>query len=359
MSSSNAALTNRFILLVLCLNLVCLVLLVVRSYQNAGRDRAQGLSSPETAVEQGEAPDIVKSEEQTKPSVLRRPSPRPVAAAATPQPPSSQKPFAVESISAPADSPVVEPAPNLAPAPLVNLPSRSALGVSRVRAGDHGPLAELSGRVVLRGTPPPEIPIAMEPLCNSLHPSGSVVTTRHYVVGSQGALANVLVWLKNATPNPAFAGSEMPVLDQAGCMFQPYVLGVVTGQPFRIRNSDPTLHNLHATPRQNREFNVAQPAGVALTPFSFRNPELAIRIKCDVHPWMFAYVHVLEHPYFAITDTNGVFRIPIGFPAGRYVVGASHLKAGAVEREIQLHGGEQRELDFELAVPPRAQAQAR
>jgi hypothetical protein len=260
----------------------------------------------------------------------------------------------VDPILAPEGLAVAAPEEVAAPAPLVNLPSRLGVGVPQVSAGTDPNLPQLSGRVVLRGLPPPEIPIDLGPQCGALHPDARHITTRHYVVNPEGGLANVLVWLKNArraTPLP-----ESPVLDQVACMFEPYVMGVVVGQEFLVRNSDPVLHNLHATPKRNREFNFAQPTRNLVTPVSFSRPELAIRIKCDVHPWMFAYVHALEHPYFAITDTNGVFRLPSGFPAGRYVVGASHLKAGDSEQEVNLRTGEQRELSFQFNVPPRAEA---
>jgi len=165
-----------------------------------------------------------------------------------------------------------------------------------------------------------------------------------------------LVWLKNATPAPAIQPS--PVLDTVGCMFQPYVMGVVTGQKFTVRNLDSMLHNIHATPKNNREFNFAQPARGAMKSLSFGTAEFFIRIKCDVHPWELAYVNVLEHPYFSITDTNGAFAIPRGFPPGRYVVGARHLKAGELEQEVELRDGEVRQLQFEM-VPPKIQVKVK
>lgn len=352
MSSTNSALMNRLILLVLCLNLVCVTLLVFRSYQNPGRPSAQGAPAERAVDEAAVEPALERA--PAPPVVVKRPAAGTVTRTSVPAPVRNAAP-AVDPIPAPSDAPGVAPAPDLASAGLlVNLPSRSGVGVPRVSAGGAGALPELSGRVLLRGMPPPEIPIEMSPQCSSLNPDARLVTTRHFVVNSEGGLANVLVWLKNAAAAPPVV--ETPLLDQVGCMFEPYVMGVVAGQQFQVRNSDGMLHNLHATPRRNREFNFAQPAKGQLTTLSFSQPELAVRIKCDVHPWMFAYVHVLEHPYFAITDSNGVFRLPSGFPAGRYVVGVSHLKAGESEQQIQLHQGERRELNFELNVPPRAQA---
>jgi hypothetical protein len=113
-------------------------------------------------------------------------------------------------------------------------------------------------------------------------------------------------------------------------------MGVLTGQKIRLSNSDPVLHNIHATPKLNREVNRALPSQGHAAELSFPTPELSIRIKCDVHPWMFAYVSALEHPYFAVTDTNGDFSFPRGLPPGHYLIAATHLKAGETVFEIDV-----------------------
>ena len=117
--------------------------------------------------------------------------------------------------------------------------------------------ADITGKVTLKGTPKPEIPIQLDATCGKLQPKP--VTTRHYVVGADKGLANVFVYIKQGAQKTPAAG-EGPVLDQVGCMYEPYVMGVVTGQKFKIRNSDPILHNVHATPKPggNKEFNFAQ-----------------------------------------------------------------------------------------------------
>jgi hypothetical protein len=130
-------------------------------------------------------------------------------------------------------------------------------------------------------------------------------------------------------------------------------MGLVTGQKFKIRNSDPLLHNVHATPKNNPkdEFNFAQVTKGQVNEKSFAQSEVLLRMKCDVHPWMFAYMGVVDHPYFAVTDKDGSFKIA-NVPAGKYTVEAFHLKAGKKQQEITLTGDEKKALSFELEAPP-------
>ena len=206
---------------------------------------------------------------------------------------------------------------------------------------------EITGKVTLKGTPKPEIEIPLGPSCAKINPNK--VTTRHYVVGQDGGLANVFVYLKDAKATPATGPG--PLLDQVGCMYEPYVFGVVAGQKFKVKNSDPELHNVHATPKNNPEFNFGQPLKDQVNEKSFEKPEVLVRIKCDVHPWMFSYVGVVEHPYFAVTDKDGSFKIS-GVPDGDYTVVAYHLKThGAnpgLTQKVSLKGSAKQDFTVEL-----------
>jgi hypothetical protein len=210
---------------------------------------------------------------------------------------------------------------------------------------------ELTGKVTLKGTPKPEVPIPLGDICGKINPAK--VTTRHYLVGKDGGLANVFVYLKDAKPAPP-AGPG-PLLDQIGCMYEPYVFGVVTSQKFKVKNSDPTLHNVHATPKINKEFNFGQPLKDQVNEKSFDMAEVLVRIKCDVHPWMFAYVGVVDHPYFAVTDKDGNFTIP-GVPDGKYNVVAYHLKThGAnlgVTQTVDVKGTAKQDFTVEITAAP-------
>jgi hypothetical protein len=190
---------------------------------------------------------------------------------------------------------------------------------------------DVTGKVTLKGTPPPEKTIAFDDTCSKLHPT--VSTTRHYVVGADNGLANVFVYISKGLEGKTFTAPKDPVeLNQEGCNYQPYVSAVMVGQPVAIKNSDPIMHNIHALPKVdgNTEFNFAQPTQGDVNDSkwiaSITKPEVMVKMKCDVHPWMFAYIGVQDNPYFAVTDKDGNFKIA-NVPAGTYTVTAYHLKA--------------------------------
>jgi hypothetical protein len=215
--------------------------------------------------------------------------------------------------------------------------------------------ANITGKVALKGTPKPEITVDMaaDPKCGALH--DKPVTTRHYVVDKDGGLANVLVYVKSGLTEKSFpVPAEVPVLDQNGCEYQPYVMGVMVNQKLKIRNSDPTLHNVHATPKAgtgNKEFNFAQPVKGMETEKSFTNVEIPVRFKCDVHPWMFAYVGVFDHPFYAVTGKDGTFTVK-GVPKGKYVLEAYHVKTHGtnpgVTQEVTVEADTKADFTIEL-----------
>src|SRR5215510_2256964 len=139
--------------------------------------------------------------------------------------------------------------------------------------------AEISGKVKLKGTPPPEVQIQLDANCGKLHTQP--LTTRHYVVGPDGGLANVFVYIKSGITKKYDPPATPAVLDQKGCEYQPYVMGIQTGQTLNIKNSDPFMHNVHALPKQNKEFNIGQPLKDQVTPRILDKPEVLVKFKCD------------------------------------------------------------------------------
>lgn len=346
MKPDASPLVSKLTLLILTLILACLVLLVVRSYQGHRAGAPVATSDAETTEPAKPMPKVVTP---LPAPVVKRPPP-----VSTPSTPTNLPAPAQAFASSNNASQTSEPH-NIGRVVFGPTDHRPA-GIYETLAANGSAL--LAGTVTLRGTPKPETPITLQalgPTCSSLQPQP--VTTRHFVVGPKGELANVVVYIKSGLSRKFGPVQPGPLIDQVGCMFEPYVSAVVAGQTFQIRNSDATLHNVHATPRLNKEFNFGQPVKGQVNTFSFAQPEMHVRIKCDVHPWMFTYVSVFDHPYFAVTDTNGFFQLPAQIPAGKYAIFASHLKLGVLYTDnFELREGEQRSLQFEFNVPANLQA---
>ncbi len=200
---------------------------------------------------------------------------------------------------------------------------------------------DITGTITLKGTPPAEkdiAPLKDDPNCGKLHTT--TPTTHFYVVGSKGELADVIVSLQGVGPKPGGGSAPAAVIDQKGCEYLPSIFAVQTEQKITVKNSDPVLHNVHTVPTVdgNAEKNQAQaPAGPDLT-FSFAKSENFLKFKCDVHPWMFAWVSVFDHPYFAVSGKDGAFKIA-NVPPGKYKIQAAHRKAGVVAQDIEVKDG--------------------
>ncbi len=208
-----------------------------------------------------------------------------------------------------------------------------------VSAGD------IVGKITLKGTPPPEKDLPLDPTCGKLHPTKK---TRLYVVGANGELADTFIYVKDGLSGKTFPVPEKPgLLDQSGCEYNPYVSGLQTGQKLLVRNSDPVLHNVHPTPAVagNKESNMAQlPKGKDLE-YVFPKEEVFLRFKCDVHPWMFSYVSVLNHPYYSVSDKDGKFKIA-NLPPGKYTIEAAHRKAGKQTMDVTVEESGSKEANF-------------
>jgi hypothetical protein len=220
-------------------------------------------------------------------------------------------------------------------------PATTAAAPGAPAAGSTGN-GTISGKVSFAGTAPaPEkVKVAADPKCQSMHPQGLQKQT---VQVKEGGLAHVFVWVKNA-PGAQPASAEPALLDQKGCEYHPHVMGVRTGQPIKIRNSDDTLHNIHPRPTVNQEFNVGQPRKGMESTKSFDKQEIMIPVGCDVHPWMRSYISVVDHPYFAVTDDDGTYEIK-GLPAGEYEVEAYHEKLKTQTQKVTVKDGDNK-LDF-------------
>jgi plastocyanin len=203
--------------------------------------------------------------------------------------------------------------------------------------------ADIIGVITLKGSPPPEkeiTPLMENPDCAAMY-NGKAPTTHFYVVGSQGELADAVVSLKGVAGKSTGAGAPPAVLDQKGCIYTPQILAIQTGQKLVVKNSDSCVHNVHSTPTVagNNEHNDVQMSGGADLTYTFAKPEMFLKFKCDVHPWMFAWISVFDSPYFSVSDKNGKFVIK-NVPPGKYTVAANHRKLGAQTQDVEVKDGD-------------------
>ena len=205
--------------------------------------------------------------------------------------------------------------------------------------------ATVTGKVNFDGTPPqmPAIKMDADAFCKSEHKEP--VYEQEVVVNPNKTLEWVLVYVKEGVTGTYPPPTEPVTLDQHGCQYRPHIFGIQAGQPLKVLNSDGTLHNIHALPKKNAEFNIGQPFKGMETIKKFDSPETGLRFKCDVHKWMGAYCGVFNNPFFAVTNDQGTFEIK-NLPPGNYVIEAWHEKYGAQTQNVTIGGPEAKTVDF-------------
>jgi plastocyanin len=223
------------------------------------------------------------------------------------------------------------PAESAAPAPTTINPAGKPV--------DAATAGSISGMIMLDGAPPAPKTINMAgvPPCAKQHAADNRATTEDIVPGDGGTLQNVVVYLKGDFGAYSFDVPQTPAnLDQGGCQFHPHVVALMTGQPLDVVSSDPTGHNVNAMAKINAAWNhTLAPKAQAPYRQSFAYPEVAIPVKCNIHPWMKAYIAVLDSPYFAVTGKDGTFALR-NVPPGTYTLTAWHESYGNTEQSITI-----------------------
>jgi plastocyanin len=216
------------------------------------------------------------------------------------------------------------------------------------RAGNPTPTAtaaSVRGVVHFEGKVPAAKPVSMsaDPVCAKQHPSP--VLTQEIMADAKGDLENVVVFVAEGLGDRTFDPPAQPaVVEQKGCLYQPHVLAVRANQPVQLVNDDATSHNIHPLPANNREWNKAEPPGSKLEE-TFAREEIAIPVKCNVHPWMRGYIAVFKHPYFAVTGKDGSFDLS-NLPPGTYTIKAWHEKLGTSTQTVTIGTNETKEISF-------------
>ena len=226
--------------------------------------------------------------------------------------------------------------------------SEAAPAAAPAAAAASSGSASVAGKVAFEGTAPAaeKVKLNADPKCAAMHKDG---LERTAIKVTNGGLADVLVYVKSGVKGTYPAPTEAVVLDQQGCDYHPHMVVLRAGQPLKIRNSDDTLHNIHPRPTLNGEFNIGQPRqgmeSVREGDKGFAKPEIMIPVGCDVHPWMRAYISVLDNPFFTVTKDDGSFEIK-GLPAGEYEVEAYHGKLKSQAQKVTVKDGEAASLNF-------------
>ena len=212
--------------------------------------------------------------------------------------------------------------------------------------------SSITGIMTFDGKAPALRPLAMDadPDCAKKHTAP--VANEMLALGTGNTMGNVVVWVSKGLP----AGKTWPapstpvVIDQVGCQYKPHVMGIMVGQPYKILNSDGFLHNIHTLPKVNTSFNKGMTATVKEVTTTFPKAETMFNIKCDVHPWMSAYLGVFTHPFFSVSTTDGKFTIS-GLDAGTYEITAWHERLGTQTASVTVGASGTKTQDFKFATP--------
>jgi plastocyanin len=201
----------------------------------------------------------------------------------------------------------------------------------------------ITGRVVLSG----EIPQAKKiKVTKDQEKCGQEKTAEDLIVSSDRGIKNAVVGLVGVKGSPAKPDGNLTI-DQKGCTFTPHVLIAPAGAPVDIVNSDGILHNFHTVSAKNTAINKAQPGFKKKMTETFSQPEI-IKVTCDAHGWMTAWIVVTDHPYVAATDGAGAFKLA-NVPAGAHKIEIWHETLGKITKEVAVKAGEEAKVTIELS----------
>jgi len=190
----------------------------------------------------------------------------------------------------------------------------------------------------------------MDPKCADMN-RGRQAIQEQALITADGSIANVFVRLEGTFP-PSPAPTTPVVIDQRSCVYGPRVVGMRVGQRLQIRNDDDLLHNVHSSSAANNSFNVGQPKAGAVFEYTPKSPEVMLKLGCDVHRWMVAFIGVMPHPYFAVSNTTGQYEIA-QVPAGTYTIKSWHEQFGERTATVTVKAGGKAVADFSYEIANR------
>ncbi len=215
---------------------------------------------------------------------------------------------------------------------------------------DPTQLGHITGFATFSGAAPKRVPITA--ITNTVgckdHPETPLKET---VIVNDGKLQNVFVYISRGLSGwaPTPVSGDPVILDQKGCLYRPHVVGMRAGQRLLARNSDGMSHNVHVIAIKNDDLNKTQGAGSKPLEITMNREEVPVTFVCDIHPWMKAYVCVVDHPFFAVTAADGSFSIA-GVPPGDYTLTAWHEKLKKVRLKVTVEPGGELTLNFQFVA---------
>jgi plastocyanin len=306
-----------------------------------------------TAVRERPGSSVILAESPGPQPEPARPAPLPTLA---PAPKAEAKPAATKTApqSTRLETPVVDQAAEAVPElPVVSAvpvaPGPSAIPLTSTIVDNVRPGRSVLGHVKLIGDLPPtkSLPVA-DKFCGS-HSVATTIVSRTYLRAADNSLAGVLVVLtgEKLTKRRWPAAAINPVIVNRNCQFEPYITAIQLGQSVTFENRDEVFHNVHLRPAmaENGEVNVAMMPRSRPIVAKFRAAEPFVRVECNVHPYMVAYISVVSHPFFALTKADGKFQIP-NIPPGEYTLMAAHRKAGVREKKVTVTYDQSPEVEF-------------
>src|SRR5215510_14454934 len=215
--------------------------------------------------------------------------------------------------------------------------------------------ATVTGKIAFEGTPPPndKVQMSSDPYCQ-MHAAD--YPTTETVKVSDGGLESVIIYVSSGLPSGVtYSTPTTPVeINQQNWHYIPHAFTMMTNQPLKIKNSDMTLHNIHAWAEKNPQFNVAQPVQNLVSDTKFANPEVPLPIRCDVHKWMGAFVGVFDHPFHTVSKQGGTFELKL--PPGNYEITAWHEKFGKKTMMVQVADNDKKEVNFSYSANDKGTA---
>jgi hypothetical protein len=214
-------------------------------------------------------------------------------------------------------------------------------------AADPATVGTVTGRITVEGAVPPAALFRLDadPKCAAMG-EGDRRADESILLGEDNTLRNVFVYVKDGLPPRMYPVPTTPVvLDQQQCRYLPRVLGVQVGQQLTIRNSDPLLHNVRSVGVINDTFDIGTPVQGMEVPRTFATREVMVPVTCNVHAWMHAYLGVLEHPFFAVSDEAGRFSIG-QLPPGTYTIEFWHERFGTATQQVTVAAQQTHDLAF-------------